>query len=287
MITTDTITGWLREPDQFQGVVPQLLQKLTEDYPYFLPGHYLKHIALQQDGQHLYTLLEAFPANRVVLQQLLEPAKEQLEVLLDEPVAPETDLLEALGINPQPVLAIDYFSQQGIEVSSDLPEVEELAPHTEEEKSLLVVMSFEEWLSYINTKRLYKNFPAEATPDFISDHNLSLVTKYWIEKWSTMVSGTYSYASGKPYYNPANPVFLGDRTPDYHNLALQVSYLRSIGKWFTVFYLSVDNVMNRKNIFGYRYSADGQSRYPVQPAMFRTIFAGVNISLSKFDKDEL
>lgn len=152
MITTDTIAGWLREPDQFQGVVPQLLQKLTEDYPYFLPGHYLKHIALQQDGQHLYTLLEAFPANRVVLQQLLEPAKEQLEVLLEEPVVPETDLLEALGINPQPVLTIDYFSQQGIEVSSDLPEVEELAPHTEEEKSLLVVMSFEEWLSYINTR---------------------------------------------------------------------------------------------------------------------------------------
>ncbi|PSK93985.1 TonB-dependent receptor [Taibaiella chishuiensis] len=151
------------------------------------------------------------------------------------------------------------------------------------------VKNFEYWLSYsyINTKRLYKNFPAEATPDFISDHNLSLVTKYWIEKWSTMVSGTYSYASGKPYYNPANPVFLGDRTPDYHNVALQVSYLRSIGKWFTVFYLSVDNVMNRKNIFGYRYSADGQNRYPVQPAMFRTIFAGVNISLSKFDKDEL
>lgn len=151
------------------------------------------------------------------------------------------------------------------------------------------VKNFEYWLSYsyINTKRLYKNFPAEATPDFISDHNLSLVTKYWIEKLSTMVSGTYSYASGKPYYNPANPEFLGDRTPDYHNLALQASYLRSIGKWFTVFYVSVDNVTNRKNIFGYRYSADGQSRYPVQPAMFRTIFVGVNISLSKFDKDEL
>lgn len=153
MITTDTITGWLRDPDQFQGVVPQDLQKLTETYPYFLPGHYLKHIALQQDGQHLYALQQAFPANRVVLQQLLEPAKEQLEVLMEElPVVPETDLLEALGIPQQPVIVTDYFSQQGIEVSSDLPEVEDLAPHTEEEKSLLVVMSFEEWLSYINTK---------------------------------------------------------------------------------------------------------------------------------------
>lgn len=130
------------------------------------------------------------------------------------------------------------------------------------------VKNLDYWLSYsyINTKRLYRNYPEEVTPDFISDHNLSLVTKYWLEKLNSMVSATYSYASGKPYYNPANPTFLGDRTPNYQNLALQVSHLRSFGKWFAVFYVSVDNVLNRKNIFGYRYSADGQSRYPVQPA---------------------
>lgn len=151
------------------------------------------------------------------------------------------------------------------------------------------VKNLDYWLSYsfINTKRLYRNYPAEATPDFISDHNLSLVTKYWLEKLNCMVSGTFSYASGKPYYNPASPVFLGDKTSSYQNLSLQVSHVRSFGKWFAVFYVSVDNVLNRKNIFGYRYSADGQSRYPMLPAMYRTIFAGVNISLSKFDKDEL
>lgn len=151
------------------------------------------------------------------------------------------------------------------------------------------VKNLDYWISYsyVNTKRLYKNFPMEATPDFISDHNLSVVTKYWIEKWSTMVSATYAYASGKPYYNPANTTFLGDRTPDYHNVALQFSYLHTFGKWFSVFYLSIDNITNQKNIFGYRYSADGQSQYPIEPALFRTIFFGVNFSLSKFDKDEL
>ena len=153
MITTDTITDWLREPDQFQGVVPQALQKLTEEYPYFLPGHYLKHIALQQDGQSLYTLQQAFPANRVVIQQLLEPAKEQLEVLMvEEVVVVETDIMVELGIPQQQIVVGDYFSQQGIVVSSELPEIEDLAPESEEEKSLLVVMSFEEWLSYINNK---------------------------------------------------------------------------------------------------------------------------------------
>ena len=151
------------------------------------------------------------------------------------------------------------------------------------------VKNLDYWFSYsyINTKRLYQNFPVEAQPSFISNHNLSLVTKYWIDKISTMVSGTYSYASGKPYYNPNNPVFLGDKTSSYQDLALQASYLRSFGKWFTVFYVSVDNVLNRKNIFWYRYSADAQTRYPIQPALYRTIFVGVNISLSKFDKDEL
>lgn len=151
------------------------------------------------------------------------------------------------------------------------------------------VKNLDYWLSYsyINTKRLYQNFPVEATPSFISNHNVSLVTKYWIEKLNCMASGTFSYASGKPYFNPNNPEFLGDKASAYQNLSLQLAHLRSFGKWFAVFYVSVDNVLNRKNIFGYRYSPDGQSRYAIEPAMYRTIFAGVNISLSKFDKDEL
>jgi len=151
------------------------------------------------------------------------------------------------------------------------------------------VNNLDYWLSYsyINSKRLYRNFPSEATPDFISDHNFSLVTKYWLEKVNCMVSGTFSFASGKPYYDPANAKFLSDRTPNYRNVALQVSHLRSFGKWFAVFYVSVDNVLNTRNIFGYRYSADGKERFAMEPALFRTVFAGINISLSKFDKDEL
>lgn len=151
------------------------------------------------------------------------------------------------------------------------------------------VKNLDFWLSYsyINTKRLYKNFPEEATPSFIADHNLSVVGKYWIDKIHTMVSGTYSFASGKPYYDPNNSTFLSDRTPVYNNLALQASYLTSVGKWFMVIYAGVDNVLNQKNVFGYRYSADGRSRYPIVPALYRSVFVGVNFSLTKFDKDEL
>lgn len=145
------------------------------------------------------------------------------------------------------------------------------------------------WLSYsyINTERLYQNFPKEATPGFISTHNLSVVAKYWIDDIHTMVSGTYNYASGKPYYNPKSSGFLKDLTPDYGDFALQASYLTSIRNWFMVLYAGVDNVFNRENIFGYRYSANGDERYPMLPALNRSVFIGANFSLTKFSKDEL
>ena len=147
----------------------------------------------------------------------------------------------------------------------------------------------EYWISYsfIDTKRLYLNFPVTATPDFVSPHNLNVITKYFINKIQTNISLSYFYASGRTYYNPGNPVFLGDKAPDYQNLSLSISYLTNIKKMFTVIYLSVDNMTDRHNISGYRYSPDGSYRYPVVPATYRTIFFGINMSLTKFNKDEL
>lgn len=151
------------------------------------------------------------------------------------------------------------------------------------------VKNLDYWLSYsyIDTRRLYSNYVAEATPTFISDHNLNLISKYYIEKWQTQINMTYSYASGRPYYNQSNPDFLGDRTPDYHNLSFTVNYLTHIKKWFTVVYAGVDNVTNQHNIFGYRYSADGSTRTEVKPALYRSFFVGANFSLTEFNKDEL
>ena len=152
------------------------------------------------------------------------------------------------------------------------------------------VKNLDYWVSYsyIDTKRKYGNFPISATPTFIADHNLNLVGKYFVDKWHTSISATYTFATGKPYYNPAldNSKYLSDRTPDYHNLALSAAYLHTFGKWFTVFYISIDNVTNQHNIFGYRYNAAG-NRSPIVPALYRTVFFGVNMSLTQFSKDEL
>lgn len=151
-----------------------------------------------------------------------------------------------------------------------------------------LIKNFDYWVSYsyIDTRRLFRNFLAEATPDFISDHNANFVGKYYIPKWTTQINATYGFATGRPYYNPSRPNFLGDRTPAYHNLSLTVNYLTNIRKWFTVVYAGVDNVTNRKNIFGYRYAANGTA-YPQYPALFRSFFVGANFSLTEFNRDEI
>lgn len=155
------------------------------------------------------------------------------------------------------------------------------------------VKNLDYWVSYsyIDTRRFYLNYLASATPTYISDHNLSIVSKYFVEKIQTSISATYSYASGRPYYDPNKDArqFMTDRTPDYHNLALSAAWLHTFGKWFTVFYISIDNVTNQKNIFGYRYSYEN-GKYtpsPIVPALYRTVFFGVNMSLTQFSKDEI
>lgn len=148
------------------------------------------------------------------------------------------------------------------------------------------------WISYsyIDTRRLYKNYLASVQPDFIATHNLNIVTKYFIPKWATQVNATYNYSSGRPYYNPTSAGFMSDRTPAFHNLSITINYLRSFGKWFSVIYAGVDNITNYKNVFGYRYTGDyntGFTRNPVIPPIYRSVFVGVNFSLSAFDIDEL
>lgn len=151
------------------------------------------------------------------------------------------------------------------------------------------IKNFDYWLAYsfVDSKRLYANLSNKATPDFVSTHNFNLNTRYFIESLQISMGFTYSFSSGRPYYNPSDSEFLASRSPAYHNLSFNAAYLTSIGKWFTVVFAGVDNVLNQKNILGYRYSADGQERYPILPPLYRSVFVGVNISLTSFKKEEL
>ncbi len=149
------------------------------------------------------------------------------------------------------------------------------------------------WISYsfLDTERDYRDFPIAAAPTFASKHNLSLVYKHWIHKWSTSIGITYSHASGRPFHNPNLEGFNAQRTNSYNDLSFNASKLTNIGGNFTVFFFSISNVPGFKNNFGYRYSTipnnDGvfEGR-AVQPNAKRFFFVGMFMQIGeKFDKE--
>jgi hypothetical protein len=139
------------------------------------------------------------------------------------------------------------------------------------------------WISYtyLDTKRNWRDFPVEAMPTFATTHSASLVFKKFLPKIMTSVGFTYNYASGRPYYNPNNPVYLGDKTYDYHSININASYLTTIGKAFTVFVISVTNVPGFNQVYGYRYSFDGMSREAIVPPAKRSFFIGMFMSFGQ------
>lgn len=139
------------------------------------------------------------------------------------------------------------------------------------------------WISYsfLDTKRDYKDFPNLAQPTFATPHTLSIVFKRWVPEITTYLGFTYSFATGRPYYNPNNPVFNGDKTKSYSNLSFNASYLVSFLDNFTVVYFSVTNIFGFDNVFGYRYSSDGSYREAIIPATLRSAFLGIFISLGQ------
>ncbi len=135
--------------------------------------------------------------------------------------------------------------------------------------------------SYCDSKRLFGNYLSQVQPTFVSNHNLNVVYKHFIAKPMMTVSATYSYTSGRPYYNPNNPDFLSERTPDVHNVSFSTNYLTNIKGHFMVIYLSVDNVLGTERIYNYRYSADGKTRISITPPANRMILVGTYITISK------
>lgn len=145
------------------------------------------------------------------------------------------------------------------------------------------------WLSYsyLDTERNYQNFETSAQPNYATNHNLSIVGKYWIDKWKTQVGLSYSFSSGRPYTNPNTNQLLSERTKPYNSLSLNWAYLLDQQK---ILYFSVNNVLGFRNINGYQYSntADfnGQfNRRAITPAADQFFFVGFFWTISEDKTD--
>lgn len=151
------------------------------------------------------------------------------------------------------------------------------------------IKNLDYWISYsyLDTKRDYLNFPSAIRPNFASKHTASLVMKKFVTEWKTGFNMSYTYASGRPYYNiynDGNENKFSDRgeTPDYHNVSFSMNYLpklftKGAGK-FTVFVLSVNNIFGIKQKFGYSYSYNGYRKEAIVPTSGTFVFIGAFIS---------
>lgn len=109
------------------------------------------------------------------------------------------------------------------------------------------------WISYsyIDSERDYQNFPVQATPSFIANHTLSIVTKHWIEKLTSQIGFSYTVNSGRPYNNPNENTFMNGKTKAFQNLSFNWAYLMTQQK---ILYFSISNILGTDNVFGYQYA---------------------------------
>ena len=145
------------------------------------------------------------------------------------------------------------------------------------------------WISYsfLDTKRDFLNFPYATAPNFAAKHTASLVIKKFVTPWKMQFNGAYNYASSRPYYNIVPDVSgyqfadMG-RVPDYHNFSLAFNYLPTVGKPdaknFIVYVLSISNVFNTKQVYGYQYSYNGIRKEQIVPPSRMFIYIGAFFS---------
>ncbi|WP_347840895.1 TonB-dependent receptor [uncultured Draconibacterium sp.] len=125
------------------------------------------------------------------------------------------------------------------------------------------------WISYsfIDSKRNYRDYPMKVTPHYVSRHNLSVVYKQYFTKINSFISGSYTFASGRPYDNPNMPGFMDGRTKTYNDLSFGFTHLFYLFNTQTVAHVIVNNALGFNNVFGYNYAQtpDDNGVYQAQP----------------------
>ncbi|HEX8332648.1 MAG TPA: TonB-dependent receptor [Segetibacter sp.] len=144
------------------------------------------------------------------------------------------------------------------------------------------------WISYtfLDTKRKHLDYPFKTQPSFSAKHTVSVVAKVWVNSISTHFSSTYSFATGRPFYNPnlSRENFMSEKTMNFNSLGLQANYLKRFGKVNAVLIANVSNALGSNQVFGYRYSGKINSRgeyarEEITPMAKRVIFLGMYLSI--------
>lgn len=144
--------------------------------------------------------------------------------------------------------------------------------------------------SYLDSERDFQNYPVSLMPSFAAKHTLNIVAKKFVTKWKTGFNLSYTYSSGRPYYdiinNDGQNIIRNEgKLKDYSGLNFSLNYLPNLGKKdskaFTVLVLSVSNILGQKNVYGYNFSNNGLRSSAVVPPVNSFVFIGAFISFGQ------
>lgn len=143
--------------------------------------------------------------------------------------------------------------------------------------------------SYLDTKRLYRDFPIEANVPFASEHTAAIALNTTFFEGNIITGLTYKYASGRSYFNPnrSDLEFNSDKTTAYQTLNANIIYSTKINETPVLFITTITNALGKTQTFGFEYSTtDFSNRRPIQPLFNRFIFVGCYITLGLDKSDE-
>lgn len=149
------------------------------------------------------------------------------------------------------------------------------------------IKNLDYWISYsyLDTKRNYLNFSESLQPSFAARHTASLIMKKFVLPWKTGFNASYTFATGRPYYqllynNTQNKFEVADKglTKPYNSLSFSLNYLPNLGntkaKLNSVLVLTLSNVLGQKPVYGYKYGAVTQNKEAITAPYKRFLFIG-------------
>jgi hypothetical protein len=141
--------------------------------------------------------------------------------------------------------------------------------------------SLEYWATYSfnHTRKKYDDFSAAVAPPYAARHSFNLTLKYWIAALKSLPAASGYISSGRPYYSNDLPRTQLGETPHHSRVDISWSFLPA--QWFVI-HFGCQNVLGRKNVYGYEYSETTPGvRKAVTAANERFVFLGVFITLSR------
>ena len=143
----------------------------------------------------------------------------------------------------------------------------------------------EYWLSYgyLNASLINDNFDKYHTPSYLSGHTFNATLKYWVSGLKTMAGTGFFIDSGAMSYKENTPD-ISKKTPYRCRADVSLSYVPAPS---LIIHFSCQNLLGRKNVFGYEYSSAGDTYREITNPAARFYYIGIFLTLSKSKTNQL